>query len=81
MKVRCEECAGHGVITIAVDTGTVGTGYFREEICEECDGEGEIDVRCMTCEQPVREDGFCQSCDDWQLTECLSDPLLKRKAA
>lgn len=80
MKVRCDECGGHGVIAIAVDTGTVGTGYFREEVCPECDGDAEVDVLCPCCSEPVDDYGFCASCRE-PLTEVHGDPLLKRRAA
>jgi hypothetical protein len=37
---------------------------------------------CLTCEGELDEHGWCADCEDsGLLTECLPDPLLKRKAA
>jgi RecJ-like exonuclease len=76
MKIRCEACGGHGVVTIAHTSGPVGSGYFEAIECDECDGEAEIDVLCDFCEQPVDDLGYCVSCHE-PLTECVGDPLRK----
>ena len=86
MKDRCSECSGFGSTTVAHDTGVIGTGYFEEELCPYCDGEGETDVLCPCCDNPVDDQGWCASCSEatvWvQLTEVHGDPLLnKRRAA
>jgi hypothetical protein len=82
MMVRCDNCGGMGRITTAVNAGHIGQGYFRSDICDECDGEGEIEMTCLTCEAPLDKFGWCLSCDDSGLTEPVQgDPFGKRFAA
>lgn len=64
MNATCPRCHGMCTITIAVDTGTPGTGYFKEVLCDECNGEGEVEVRCACCENPVDKHGYCASCEE-----------------
>ena len=50
------------------------------ETCPRCDGEVEIDARCVGCddERPLNDDGECANCSG--LTECVGDPFLRRVA-
>jgi RecJ-like exonuclease len=84
----CPDC-GDGKITIADCHG------FTDVRCETCDGTAEIDCVCIGCGcgLPLNEEGLCEKCEDastlpvaafdekYGLTECVGDPLLKRKAA
>lgn len=69
-QVTCHECNGSGECEfIALDSTRYETGY-----CEECQGTGVVDARCLTCEGPLTFTGFCMSCSDfgssgWALAE------------
>lgn len=78
MKERCTECSGMGTVTDIDVNASICP--FTEALCHACDGEGEIEATCLTCESPLRDDGWCPSCEDWE-TEVVGDPLLERKAA
>jgi hypothetical protein len=82
MMVRCDNCGGMGRITTAVNAGHIGQGYFRSDICDGCDGEGEIEMTCLTCEAPLDKYGFCNACEEYALTEPVQgDPFLRKDAA
>lgn len=62
----CDECEGTGFFT----SGAFHPDDPRCEAtwdCETCDGTGEVEDEpcCLTCEGPLRPDGFCMSCDDF----------------
>ena len=94
--VPCDTCKGFGTVTLARDTGVVGTGYFYEELCPTCEGACEIEALCPFCDGPVDDDtGYCPRCREVSvnvhplsdlrngelgLTQVHSDPL-KKKAA
>jgi DnaJ-class molecular chaperone len=71
----CDTCNGFGTVTIARDTGVVGTGYFYEETCPDCEGSAECEVLCPYCDNEVDDTGFCKRCNE------VSVGLHPRKAA
>ena len=82
----CPECSGFGTVTIAHDTGVIGTGYLYEERCPECDGAGEIEAVCECCGGSLDPLGWCHSCEDFGITPDLDsavigDPFLRKDAA
>lgn len=81
LLIPCPDCSGFGTVTIACDTGTIGSGYLYEETCPTCDGAAEVEAQCLCCEGPLDEHGWCRECDDFGLTEVHGDPLLVRRAA
>jgi RecJ-like exonuclease len=54
-KVPCEQCEGSGY-------------YDEDEICLECEGSGEVDAPCESCEDTGvvgRNRIPCAECDYW----------------
>jgi RecJ-like exonuclease len=79
---RCETCNGYGYVTeFRRFAGEATAGEPVDVVCRDCDGEGEweTEARCLCCESPLDERGWCDQCEEG-LTETIGDPL-KRKAA
>lgn len=81
----CESCGGEGtLIEFRRFAGEYQAGEPIEVECHECGGEGSWDDEpevCRVC-ATVLIDGVCSICDaHLHLTETVSDPLLKRRAA
>lgn len=91
---RCPTCNGFGTVTYAVTQVPLGEGYFRDEVCPDCEGMGEVDPCCTGCGQilALNEEGECERCHDastlpiaefdakYGLTEVRGDPFLRRVA-
>jgi len=89
----CPDCSG-GKVTIAVNIGAPGDGYYRDLTCNTCDGFNEVDADCITCGklEPLNDALECERCVDsatlpiaefeakYGLTRCEGDPFLRRVA-
>ena len=58
LRIECPECQGSGTMEVEFarphnfnrDVGYLDT---RTEVCETCEGDGEIDQLCERCDEPV----------------------------
>jgi len=78
MKTPCTTCGGFGTVTYAVTQVPLGEGYFRDEVCPDCEGMGEIDdgPLCPFCDGAPDELGYCHACREQVFAAPLSE--LKR---
>lgn len=53
LQVDCDNCQGSGVVSVWEYDDSIGSEVDFEDVCSECDGDGQVDMECLDCDDKI----------------------------